>query len=140
MPVTEIKRDLFASESPLAHCVSKDFSMGKGIAVLFKDKFGTVSQTYRQGKNIGDIVVIDRQLPQNKYIFHMITKEHYYDKPTYKTLTLCLEKLYQKCKELNINDISMPKIGCGLDRLEWNKVKIILEKIFTDINVVVHLI
>lgn len=29
----------------------------------------------------------------------------------------------------------MPKIGCGLDRLEWNKVKDIIGEVFKDIDV-----
>ena len=31
------------------------------------------------------------------------------------------------CKEFNIKYLAMPKIGCGLDRLQWGKVKEIIE-------------
>ena len=43
--------DLFScdSESSLAHCVSADLHMGKGIAVLFKKKFGRVPELKKQG-------------------------------------------------------------------------------------------
>ena len=43
--------DLFScddSES-LAHCISEDVRMGKGIAVLFKKKFGDVQVLINQG-------------------------------------------------------------------------------------------
>jgi hypothetical protein len=33
----------------LAHCVSADMAMGKGVAVLFKKTFGGVDDLKRQG-------------------------------------------------------------------------------------------
>jgi hypothetical protein len=140
MTITEVKGDLFSSNETLAHCVSKDFKMGAGIAVLFKQKFGIVDTKNRIGKDVGDIVVIDRNTDNNRYIIHMITKEYYYGKPTYGSLKSCLLKLYEACKNLNIAKLSIPKIGCGLDKLEWHKVKKILEVIFLDVDVDVYLI
>lgn len=176
MPVTEVKGDLFGSCDSLAHCVSRDFEMGKGIAVIFKKKFGVVDQKLTAGKHVGDVVTVDRQADSslksdgnegtqptdqsvedtnqstednssvedknnsisNRYIIHMITKEKYYDKPTYTSLKQCLKKLYTNLKELGINRVSIPRIGCGLDRLEWSKVKPIIEKIFVDVDVTVY--
>ena len=34
----------------------------------------------------------------------------------------------------NIKFIAMPKIGCGLDRLQWDKVKEIIINTFKDID------
>ena len=44
--------DLFSCDpaSSLAHCVSADMHMGKGIAVLFKKKFGGIPELKKQGK------------------------------------------------------------------------------------------
>ena len=33
-----------------------------------------------------------------------------------------------------VNAVSMPKIGCGLDKLEWPKVRQILTDVFKDLN------
>ena len=43
--------DLFSCDphASLAHCISADIAMGKGIAVLFKKKFGGVDELKRQG-------------------------------------------------------------------------------------------
>lgn len=30
---------------------------------------------------------------------------------------------------------AMPRIGCGLDRLQWDKVKTIIEEVFADTDV-----
>jgi hypothetical protein len=32
----------------------------------------------------------------------------------------------------------MPRIGCGLDKLEWNKVRDIIEKVFADMDLTIH--
>lgn len=51
----EVKGDLFdcPPDCSLAHCVSEDMAMGKGIATLFKEKFGGVSQLKAQGTRSG---------------------------------------------------------------------------------------
>ena len=36
----------------MAHCVSEDMHMGKGIAVLFKKKFGGVEELRKQGETL----------------------------------------------------------------------------------------
>ena len=50
--LSEVKGDLFScpSSASLAHCVSEDMHMGKGIATLFKQKFGGVGELKSQGK------------------------------------------------------------------------------------------
>jgi hypothetical protein len=46
----EIQGDLFSSPSTtsLAHCVSTDMSMSKGIATQFRDNFGRINNLKRQ--------------------------------------------------------------------------------------------
>ena len=48
---SEVRGDLFScpDTASLAHCVSEDMHMGKGIAVLFKKKFGGVPELKSQG-------------------------------------------------------------------------------------------
>jgi hypothetical protein len=48
---SEIHGDLFTSsnDTSLAHCVSKDLSMSKGIAKLFRDKFSGINELKKQG-------------------------------------------------------------------------------------------
>ena len=36
-----------------------------------------------------------------------------------------------------VKKISMPKIGCGLDKLNWEIVKKLIVKLFKDIDVIV---
>lgn len=47
-----VKGDLFSGpeDEALAHCISKDYHMGAGIAVMFKKKFGGVAELKEQSE------------------------------------------------------------------------------------------
>lgn len=63
-------------------------------------------------------------------IFNLVTKKDRYDHPTYENLEESLLKLKEQMIEHDINTVYIPQIGCGKDRLDWKKVKPILQKIF----------
>ena len=50
----ECQGDLFScpKDMSLAHCISEDIRMGKGIAVIFKKQFGGVDELRRQGMRV----------------------------------------------------------------------------------------
>lgn len=137
MRFEEVKKDLFtmSEEYKLAHCISSDAKMGAGIAVMFRKKFKLTSLTkladYRM-LEIGSCHLIDRAL-------NLITKEKYWDKPTYSSFTKSVESMKQLCLQEGIKKIAMPKIGCGLDGLQWERVREIIKETFadTDIEIVV---
>jgi O-acetyl-ADP-ribose deacetylase (regulator of RNase III) len=133
--LTEIKGDLFsnAEGESLAHCVSADFHMGKGIALAFRTKFGKVKELLAQKKGVGDIAVLKSEL--NTFIYYLVTKQKYYGKPTYDSLTKSLISMKEHIKANKITKLSIPKIGCGLDKLDWDKVKNIINDVFKDIDV-----
>lgn len=136
MRYKEQKKDLFSVDSNyyLAHCISADFGMGKGIVVEFnkrfdmKNKLKQLYPNYLQTWTNGDC------LKEGK-VFNLITKERYYDKPTLMTFKNALIKLKETCLEENITKIAMPKIGCGLDQLNWNDVKRLLFETFEDTDI-----
>ncbi len=68
-------------------------------------------------------------------VFNLVTKEWYYNKPTYETLICCLEQIKTRMAQLNITKLAIPKIGCGLDKLQWNVVEQIIKGVFTDTDV-----
>lgn len=124
--LTEIKGDLFTSSDSLAHCVSQDLNMGAGIALNFAYRYGGQSILRQQNKVPSQVAFLQQG---DRFIYYLITKEKYWHKPTYETLRLCLRELFRLCSEHNVHKLSLPRIGCGLDRLEWNQVKrIILEE------------
>lgn len=132
-------RDLFSVSEDyyLAHCISADFGMGKGIVVEFNKRFDMKNKLQTKYSNFvndyhhyryGGMALIEGR------VVNLITKERYWQKPTYETLRNALNiariRLPLDCKK-----IAMPVIGCGLDRLEWSKVSDIIKDVFYDTNI-----
>lgn len=144
MVYNEEVKDLFSVSEDyyLAHCISADFGMGRGIVVEFnkrfdmrdrlKFKYPAYIKAWHDGKCFGDCILEDR-------VLNLVTKECYYHKPTYYTLQLALEKMLEVCLANNIKKVAMPIIGCGLDRLDWKIVSGMVQKVFshTDIEILV---
>ena len=68
-------------------------------------------------------------------VFNLITKEKYWQKPTYKTMQGALEIMKMMATENGVKKIAMPIIGCGLDRLQWDKVSKIIQEVFEDTDI-----
>lgn len=125
----------------ILHCISADKAMGAGIAKPLQDTF-KIRENWPQklpkrliGWNSkGYSVFVSCK---NQFIGNLITKENYWDKPTYTTLWEALNDAVQTLKGLSLNGfnvpnkIVMPKIGCGLDKLAWDKVKRMIEIVFS---------
>lgn len=118
----------------LAHCISLDCEMGAGIALEFNNLFPDLKPYLKQTvkKYLYDAPsVIDYQY-NNIYIFNLITKQFYYNKPTYKSMENCLNILRSKCLIYGIKHLAIPRLGCGLDKLNWNKVRMMIMEKFKD--------
>ncbi|PZM63810.1 macro domain-containing protein [Paenibacillus dendritiformis] len=137
MEFTEIKKDLFTMDDAycLAHCISSDAKMGAGIAVEFKKRFKLASllETAKHSPlKIGTCYKVGRAL-------NLVTKAKYWHKPTYESLTQAVVSMRVVCLEEGITVLAMPQIGCGLDKLQWGRVREIIKDVFadTDIEIVV---
>lgn len=129
MNPAETKGNLFdiVGKESLAHCVSRDLRMSKGIAVEFKSRFGRVDMLKSQNCRVGDVAVLKEG---EHFIYYLVTKEVYWGKPTYESLDKCLVAMKAHALANNVSSISMPKIGCGLDGLDWRRVKGMISRIF----------
>lgn len=146
MIYNEIKGDLFdvGSEYCLTHCVSADFKMGLGIAKKFND-LGCQEELLKRAPNynfyngpfaLWTSIPLDKE-SHPKGVYHLVTKDHYFNKPTYRDMVGALFDL--RYFTHNSDKIAMPKIGCGLDKLEWSKVRKIIFDVFdgTDVEILV---
>ncbi len=108
--------------------------MGKGIATLFKSKFGQVDTLKAQDKQIGEVAVIKHQ---KRFVYYLITKERYFHKPTYKSVQASLVDMAKHAAANGVKVICMPRIGCGLDGLLWPQVKAIIAEVFKDTGITI---
>jgi len=126
--IQTIHGDLFKSTNSLVHCVSATMTMGLGIAVEFKRRFGRVDELLAQRKQVGQVAWI-HDPKHDRYVFYLITKTHHWQKPTLKAMRKCLSELHTICETLGVRHLDMPRIGCGLDRLKWPQVEFLIQEI-----------
>lgn len=128
--------DLFELKNThlLVHCISKDCALGAGIASTFRKHYPDLARDLsiyirKTGTN-------RRCLVFNKKVANLITKEKYYNKPTYEDLQLALDELKKVVViDKGYTKLAMPKIGCGLDGLSWSIVKKMIIETFNDLNI-----
>lgn len=142
MIIKEEKRDLFTVEDDyyLVQCISADFAMAAGIAVEFNEKYNIKTLiTQRYGKTF-ETYPYECVILVNNKVFNLITKKNYYQKPTYEQLKDCLKEMKKilvsekYTDTIDKNKVAMPRIGCGLDGLDWDKVKEMIIDVFKDTN------
>ena len=140
MTYREEAGDLFAvpEDYCLAHCISADFAMGKGIVLefnrrfdmkrLLRQRYPNYLADYRQNATGGDCLREGR-------VLNLITKERYFQKPTLATMEAALRRMREICLEEGIAKVAMPTIGAGLDRLAWGEVSALVQKVFEDTGI-----
>lgn len=125
--------DLFdhvQDRTPL-HCIASDHAMGAGIAVPMAEK-------YRLRAPMDEVGMLP--WPSCLYIggvLNMVTKEKSWEKPTFENFSKALSDVPKRCEYYGIEKIVMPKIGCGLDGLDWEKVRALVEKELEGLDILV---
>ena len=127
--LSEMDGDLFdaPTSASLCHCISGDCKLGRGIAKQFREKFDIMNTLKAKKTPVGGVVVLKEK---DRYIYNLVTKENYYQKPTYTALAMSLEAMKLHALTHNVKKICMPQIGCGLDNLHWPWVKMRIEQVF----------
>ena len=107
--------------------------MNKGFAETFCRRVNGLQEYCRKAK-----AVVGSALPywdpeSNNFIYNLVTKSTFFEKPTLDNLRISLKNMRGHVSLNNVTKITMPKIGCGLHRLQWNNVfKIIQDTILWD--------
>ncbi len=131
--LVEAKGDMFEAAGAgdsLCHCVSADLAMGKGIAVEFKKRFGRVSELKQQTPAVGGGALLSRPGEPKAFVYYLVTKEKYWNKPQLAALRSSLEWMREHAAAHGVGRIVMPRIGCGLDGLRWEDVRALLAQVF----------
>lgn len=138
---TENTQDLFtvSKDYVLVHCISADFALGAGIAKIFRDKGVRAELLSKYETSVPGTALLTTATGWAGEI-NLVTKALYWHKPTYNSLrTALLRAKHNIIIPNGYTKLAMPRIGCGLDKLLWARVKAILCEIFadTDIEIIV---
>lgn len=130
--ISYIKGNLFTSNAKiLVNTVNTVGVMGKGIAADFKRIYPKMFEEYRfrcESKKL-DIGNLFLYKTPNKWILNFPTKRHWKSPSKLEYIEEGLKKLVAQANELQLNDIAMPKLGCGNGGLDWEtQVKPLVEK------------
>ena len=132
--------DIFESpaKSAIGQCISSDAAMSKGLAKLFVQTFPELLNLRRKNLKLGEAVMMR---VGDRIVFNLVTKIKFSMKPKLATLEVFLLSLKSQAVKLGICMLSLPRLGCGLDRLNYDRdVKPLMESIFkgSSTNIVVY--
>ena len=138
MIIREEVKDLFTVPQGyyLAHCISGDYALGAGIAKQFVENYNMRFKLHKnypipdgeKFANVGQALLVDN-------VFNLVTKARVFHKPTYESLYDTLLDMKIQCEDLDISRLAVPLLGCGLDRLNWEHVKDVIEDVFGSIDI-----
>ena len=77
MVLSVVKGDLFSGPGKgvsLAHCISEDCRLGKGIAKMFREKFGRVDEIQKMGRGVGEVAAVRHG---SRFVYNLVTKPKY---------------------------------------------------------------
>ena len=134
----EIGNLLESDAEALVNTVNTDGIMGKGIALQFKNEFPKNYKLYVKACAdkqiaIGKLLVTDDAslLLGKRTIINFPTKTSWRKPSEYSYIEAGMIDLVRIIQVKRINSIAIPPLGAGNGGLEWNKVKMILEKHLT---------
>ncbi len=137
---------LDAEAEALVNTVNTVGIMGKGIALMFKERFPENFHRYaeacKRGEvEIGRMFVTDLSgLVGPRWIINFSTKKHWRDRTQLDWIRSGLEDLKRVLVEKNIRSVALPPLGCGNGGLDWKIVRPLIEEALADLPTVEFLV
>jgi O-acetyl-ADP-ribose deacetylase (regulator of RNase III) len=138
------KGDLFESVEALGHAISADIHMGAGIAYDFRREFGGIQELFMQRILPGGVAILERDVEidgewRKRFIYNLVTKTRYHDKPELYVLLGCLYEMRKHARDHGLTMICLPRIGAGLDQLKWADVYAALNEVFGNTEIYIRI-
>ena len=120
--------------------MSADARMGKRFADFLSHRIPGLRSTCRKAKLLMGQVYPFWDSTGKRYIYNLVTKERFCDKANLSTLSKTLEAMKSHASMNGVSTIAIPKLGCGLDQMNWQEVVKLLRDIFAyaDVKLVVY--
>ena len=121
--LVEMNGNLFDSTDSIAHSISSGFKFAAGIPKQ-------VMEALEFGSKASNEKFFAQQTSPNWFIYHLIVKPRFRNKPTYSSLRAALEAMLQHAQKHKVQKISIPRLSIGLDKLNCLNVKGIITDVF----------
>lgn len=133
---------LDANADALVNTVNTVGVMGKGIALMFKERFPANMVAYSRACKSAEVVVgkmfvtETSELMGPKWIVNFPTKKHWRAKSEIEWVIEGLADLRRFIEENRIQSIAIPPLGAGNGGLNWSEVRPHIEQALGDLNTV----
>ena len=114
--------------------------MSEGFAETICRRVNGLKEYYRGAKTTIVSALLYWDPKSNNFINNLVTTSKFFEKPTLDNLRISLEKMRGHALLNNVTKFSMPKIGCGLDKLQWIDVFILIQDTFTYSGIQIQII
>lgn len=108
--------------------------MGRGIALMFKDRYPENFKAYAAACKAGEVqigriwVTPTGELSGPKWIINFPTKRHWRQPSRLEWIEEGLRDLARVVRERNIRSLALPPLGCGNGGLDWRDVRPLIER------------
>ena len=124
---------LEANAEALVNTVNIVGVMGKGIALMFKERFPANFRAYaaackQREVRLGEMfVTVNLELDGPRWIVNFPTKDHWRSPTRLEWIERGMEDLTQVIQAYGIRSIAVPPLGCGNGGLDWRDVRPVIE-------------
>lgn len=136
-----IQGNLFDAEvDALVNTVNTVGVMGKGIALMFKERYPENMSAYAKACAIGEVqtgkmfVTETHELVGPRWIINFPTKQHWRAKSRLSWIIEGLADLRRFIQQNEVRSIAIPALGAGNGGLDWQQVKLEIEKALSDLD------
>ncbi len=131
---------LEAPAQALVNTVNTVGVMGKGIALMFKDRFGDNFRQYAAACRAGQVqtgrmfITEPAELNGPRWIVNFPTKQHWRSPSRLEWVIDGLQDLRHFLLENQVKSVAIPPLGAGHGGLEWMEVRVQIEQALGDLD------
>lgn len=127
----------------IAHCISADCAMGRGVVVPIMRKHPDLKKACKEfsyGQNMNVVGKAYRYQDDTGVVYNLFSKYSVRHKAGFiisteqyhEQLRNCLLDMKEQMIKHNEKYLAIPQIACGLDRCKWSDVSQMIEEVFKD--------
>src|SRR6266511_1485355 len=122
----------------LVNTVNEVGVMGKGIALMFLERFPENAEAYERAckakeVGVGHMFVTSTESLWGKWIINFPTKKHWRHPSKLEWIREGLKDLVRVLRENDIHSVALPPLGCGNGGLEWSQVRREIESALAEV-------